>query len=117
METYPEEIQQVYPSKNPIKIFSLAKIQQLHQEKGKSPKIKGGKIKVDTPEAQLHVIPEVEKSSKSDIIVEITITHKYNNRSSTKRVDHATTFKNEPKMFQVEAMEKIKTHIGTDYFS
>ena len=28
-----------------------------------------------------------------------------------------TTFKNAPKTFQVEATEKIKTHIGIDYFS
>ena len=34
MNTYPEEIQQVHPSKNPIKIFNQAKIQQSHQEKG-----------------------------------------------------------------------------------
>ena len=27
------------------------------------------------------------------------------------------TFKNEPKLFQVEAKEKIKTHIDTEYFS
>ena len=28
-----------------------------------------------------------------------------------------TTFKNLPKIFPVEATEKIKTHIGTDYFA
>ena len=48
--------------------------------------------------------------------MEITSTHKYNTKSSTKRVNHVTTLKNSPKMFPVEAKEKIKTHIGTDYF-
>ena len=76
--------------------------------------MKIGTIKADTPEAHLHVIPEVEKTPKSDIGVERTSTHKYNTRSSTKRVNHVTTFKNAPKMFPVEATEKIKTHIGID---
>ena len=43
-----------------IKHFNQAKIQQLHQEKGKFPKMNIEEIKVDTPEAQPHVIPEVE---------------------------------------------------------
>ena len=53
---------------------------QLNQEKGKFLKMKIGKIKVDTPDAKPHVIPEVEKAPESDIRVEITSTHKYNTR-------------------------------------
>ena len=41
----------------------------------------------------------------------------YNTRSSTKRVKHMTTFKNAPNMFKMDAEEKIKRHIGTDYFA
>ena len=55
-----------------------------------------------------HVIPEMEKTPKSDIVMEITSTHKYNTRSSTKRVNHVTTFKNAPKMFQEDTTGKIK---------
>ena len=36
-------------------------------------KMKIGKIKADTPEAQPHVIPEVEKTLKSDIGVKKTV--------------------------------------------
>ena len=57
MESYPEELQQVHLAKIPIKIINQAKIQLLHQEKGKMPKMKIGKIKADTPEAHTHVIP------------------------------------------------------------
>ena len=49
--------------------------------------------------------------------MERTGTQKYNTRSITKRVNQATTFKNAPKMFQEDATEKNKTHIGTDYFA
>ena len=63
---------------------------------------------MDTPDAQPHVIPEVGETPKSDIRMEIAGTHKYNNRSSTKRVNHVTTFKNAPKMFQEDTKEKIK---------
>ena len=59
--------------------------------------IKAGKL-----ETQPHVIPEVEETPKGDIIVERTSTHKYNTRSSTKTVNHVKTFKNAPKMFQVD---------------
>ena len=79
--------------------------------------IKIGKIKVDTPGAQPHVIPEVGEIPKSDIRMERTGIHKYNTRSSTKRVNHVTTFKNAPKIFQEEAKENIRMHMGTDYFS
>ena len=72
---------------------------------------------MDTLEAPSHVIPEVEKTPKGDIILEITITHKYNIISSTKRVNHVTTFKNETKMFKMDAKYEIKTHIGIYYFS
>ena len=68
--------------------------------------MKIGKIKSDTPEAQPHMISEVEERPKSDIVVEIAITHKYNTRSSTKRLNHVTTFKNAPKMFKMDATEK-----------
>ena len=75
-----------------------------------------GKIKADTPEPHPHFIPEVDKIPKSDIIVERTVTHKYNTRSSTKRVNHVKTFKNALNMFKMYAAEKINTHIGTDAF-
>ena len=55
---------------------------------------------IDTPETQPHVFPEVEITTKSETRVEINSTHNYNTRSSTKRVNHATTFKNAPKMFK-----------------
>ena len=63
------------------------------------------------------MISEVGKTPKNYIRMERTGTHKYNTRFITKRVNHVTTFKNAPKMFQEDAMEKIKTHIGTDYVS
>ena len=100
-----------------MNIFNPENIQQLHQEKGKFPKMKTVKIKADTPEAQPHVLPESDKIPKRDIIIVKTITHNYNTRSRPKRVNHVETFKNAPKMFQVEAMEKVKTNIGTDHFS
>ena len=78
--------------------------------------MKTGKVKAYTPESQTHMIPEVYKTPKRDVIVERTSTHKYNTISSTNRVNHVTTFKNAPKMFQVEATERIKTQIFTDYF-
>ena len=67
--------------------------------------MKIGTIKIDTPEAQPRVIPEVDKTPKSDIIVYRTSTHKYNTISITKRVNLVTTFKNAP-VFSVEATEK-----------
>ena len=75
--------------------------------------MKIAKIKADTPEAQNHAIPELEKTLKGDIKLERTSTLKYHTRSSTKRVNHMRTFKKIPKMFQVDARGKIKTHIGT----
>ena len=54
----------MHPAKTLIKIFNQAKIQQLHQEKGKLPKIKIGEIKADTLEAHTHVIPEVDEKEK-----------------------------------------------------
>ena len=105
------------PRKNPIKNFNQAKIQQLHQEKGKSTKNYNWNNKSDTEKPQTHVIPEVEKPPKSDIILERNGTHKYKNRSSTKRVKNMTTFKNPPNIFKMDAAEKMETHIGTDYFA
>ena len=49
--------------------------------------------------------------------MEITSIHKYNTISSTNRVNHVATFKNVPRMFKMDAEEKIKRHIGTDYFA
>ena len=70
-----------------------------------------GKRKADTPEPQPFVIPEVYKTPKTDIRVEITSTHKYNTMSITKIVNHVTTFKSAPKMFKMDAAEKNKdTH-------
>ena len=65
-----------------------------------------GKIKSDEPEAQPRVILEVDKPPKIDIRVEITGTRNYKTRSSTKRVNHVTTFKNAPNMFKMDAAEK-----------
>ena len=70
--------------------------------------------KADTPEEHPHVIPVFNKTPKRYTVVEITSTHNYNTRSSTKIVKYVKTFKNPPKMFQVKATEKIKTHIGTE---
>ena len=70
--------------------------------------MKIGIIKSDTPEAQPHMIPKVEKTPKIDIRVEITSKHKYNIRASTKIFNHVTTLKNAPKIFPVEATEKRK---------
>ena len=70
--------------------------------------MKVGKIKVDTLGAQTLVIPEVDKTPKSDICLERTIKYKCNKRSSTKRVNYVKTSKKGPKMFPVEATEKIK---------
>ena len=53
---------------------------------------------------------------KNYTIVEITSTHKCNTRSSTKRFNHVTTFKNSPNMFKMDTSEKINAHIGKDYF-
>ena len=78
-------------------------------------RIEGGKV--DKPEAQSHVIPEVGKTSKSDISMERKSPHKYNIRSSTNRVNHVTTFKTAPNMFKTDAAEKITTHKGTDYLA
>ena len=51
----------------------------------------------------------MDKTPKSDIGFIITGAHKYNTRSSTKRVNHVTTFKNAPNMFKMDAAEK-NTH-------
>ena len=60
------------------------------------------------------MIPEVEKPQMNDIIVDRNGPNKYNTISSTKRVNHVTTFKNALKMFQVDRTEKTHTHIGTN---
>ena len=44
-----------------------------------------------------------------------TGTYKYNNISSTKRVNHVKTFKNTPNIFKMYAADTLKTCIGTDY--
>ena len=73
-----------------------------------------GKIKADTTEPQHLVIIEVQKQPKSDIIEEITGTHKYNTGSSTKRENYVSTLKNAPIMFKMNAAEKYKhTHAQT----
>ena len=63
------------------------------------------------------MIREVEKQEKSDIITTRTVTHKYNTRSSTKRVNYVTTFNNTSNMFKIDTTDTLKTHIGTDYIS
>ena len=65
--------------------------------------MKNVKIKLDTPEAQPHVITEFDKTPKSCINVLRTSAKKYNTRSITKIVNHVTTFNNTPKLFPVEA--------------
>ena len=72
---------------------------------------------MDIPYNHPHMIPEAGKTPKIDIRIERTGKHKYNKRSSTKRVNNVTTFKNALKMFQEDATEKIKMHIGTEYFA
>ena len=76
--------------------------------------MKIGTIKADTVKWKPHEIPEVEKAPKIGIRVEIFSTRHYNTRSSTKRINHVTTFKNAPKHFPLEATGKIKLHIVTD---
>ena len=71
---------------------------------------------MDTAKAQPRVTPVLEKPQKSNNGMERNGQYKYNTISSTNRVNHVTTFKNAPKMFQVEATERIKTQIFTDYF-
>ena len=44
-------------------------------------------------------------------------THNYKTRSITKGVNRVTTFKNAPNMFKMDAAEKIRTRLGTDYLS
>ena len=63
------------------------------------PKRRIGITQADILEPQPHTTPEVEKLQKRYIIVKRTDTHKYKTRSSTKRVNHVTTFKNAPNMF------------------
>ena len=57
-------------------------------------------IKADTPEQNPRVTPEVGKQGKCDIRMARIGTHKYNTRSSTKRVNNVTTFKNTPNMLK-----------------
>ena len=80
-------------------------------------KMRLGKIKADTPEPQTHVIPEVGKTGKSDIRMARTDTHRYNTRSSTKRVNHVTTFKNTPNMYKMNTIDTLRTYIGTYYIA
>ena len=61
---------------------------------------------MDTPKVQPHVIPEIEKPQISYIRIEIKGPHKYNTRSSTKRVNHVKKFKTVPNMFKMDAAEK-----------
>ena len=64
------------------------------------------KIRSNTTEPQPHVIPEVEKTPKSDIRLKITSTKQYNTRSITNKIKYVTTFKNAPNMFKMDATEK-----------
>ena len=59
--------------------------------------------KTDTPGAQPHVIPEVEKPQRNDIRMDRNGPHKYNTRSSTKRVNHVKILKNATNMFKLDA--------------
>ena len=43
--------------------------------------------------------------------------HKYNTRSSTKIINHVTTFKNTPNMLKMDTTDKLKTRIGSDYIA
>ena len=70
---------------------------------------------MDTLEVQPHVIPEMEKPQNIVISTERNGPHKYDTRSSTKRLNHVTTFKTAPNMFKTDAEEKITTHKGTDF--
>ena len=44
----------------------------------------------------------------------IKVTQKYNNRS---RVNHVATFKNTPKMFEMDTTDTSKKHIVSDYIA
>ena len=52
------------------------------------------------------MIPEVEKPQMNDIIVDRNGPNKYNTISSTKRVNHVTTFKTALSMFKMGAAEQ-----------
>ena len=73
---------------------------------------KGGFTRSATP-----CDPESGKTAEIDSIMERNGPHKYNTRSSTKRVSHMTTFKTTPNMFKMDAAEKITAHKDTDYLS
>ena len=98
----------IYPQ--PIRIQDLTVTPKI----GKLTEMIFGKIKANIPESQSHGIPEIEKQEKSDIIMVRKVTHQYKNRS---RVNHATTFKNKPKMFIMDTEDTSKTNIGSDYIS
>ena len=68
-----------------------------------------GKIESDTQVPLSHVIPEGKQQGKSDITRSKESTHKYNTRF---RVNHVTTFKNIPQMFQKVTTDTSTTHIG-----
>ena len=59
--------------------------------------------------------PRSGKPQRSDIIMGKNFPHNYNTNSITKRVNHVTTFKNAPNVFKIDRVEKITTHICTDY--
>ena len=62
---------------------------------------------MNTTEVQPHVILEMEKQQESDIKMKRNGPYKYNNRSSTKRVNHVKTLKTAPNMFKIDAAEKL----------
>ena len=64
----------------------------------------------DTIEFILHKVKQKDT-------MEITCKPKYNTRSSTKRVNHVTKFKNAPNMFKVDVAERVKTHMGKEYLA
>ena len=64
-------------------------------------------IKESTPESQPHVVPKVVIITKDCTRMDIPRAHKYNTRSTTKRVNHVTKFKNAPNFFPMEPTEKI----------
>ena len=63
------------------------------------------------------MIPEKEKPQRNDIKMDRNGPHKYNTGSSTKKVNHVTTFKTVPNMFKMDAAEKMTTHKGTYYLT
>ena len=114
IEAYPYELQPMNPEKKeffqPIRSQDLTVTPKIE----KLPKMRFGKIKVNTPVLLPHVITGKKKQEKIYIIMVIKVTHKYNTIS---RFNHVTVFKNSPKLFKMVVIDAANAHIGSDYIS